>query len=134
MAFRWRADDGPLIMVVGSFLPHQIKKKYRSWTPLTKVSGSAHAFVVFVGFCWFLLCVFLFVCFLFCHYLLPSIQYAISEGSVETARMLKLVSAFTDDLCYKHLMSCAGSVIYVHCKKGMTVQHIRWRVGGNRKR
>ena len=39
MAFRWRADDGPLIVAFGSTLPHQvitIKKRYQSWTPSDK--------------------------------------------------------------------------------------------------
>ena len=34
MSLRWRADDGPLIVVFGSFLPHQTKKK--CWTPSDK--------------------------------------------------------------------------------------------------
>ena len=50
MAFRWRADDGPLIVVFGSFLPHQPKKKkkkkktyvVKDGPPLTQLSGSAH--------------------------------------------------------------------------------------------
>ena len=36
MAFRWRADDGPLLVVFGSSLspsPHQLKK-CQSWTPI----------------------------------------------------------------------------------------------------
>ena len=41
MAFRWRADDGPLLTVFGS--PHQLKKKrWQSWTSSEKKSGSAH--------------------------------------------------------------------------------------------
>ena len=42
MAFRWRSDDGPLLLVFGS--PHQLKNnnKTPSWTPLKKLSGSAH--------------------------------------------------------------------------------------------
>ena len=40
MAFRWRADDGPFIVVFGSFLPSstkkQNKKKRQSWTPSDK--------------------------------------------------------------------------------------------------
>ena len=43
MAFHWRADDGPLIVVFGSSLPSSPNKKNQSWTPpLTKLSGSAH--------------------------------------------------------------------------------------------
>ena len=38
--FRWRADDGPLIVVLGSSLPLQIKKykikRCQSWTPSDK--------------------------------------------------------------------------------------------------
>ena len=46
MAFRWRADDGPLLVVFGS--PHlkkqqQKKKRCQSWNPSEKkTSGSAH--------------------------------------------------------------------------------------------
>ena len=44
MAFRWRSDDGTLKVVFGPIFPHQLKiKGCRSWTPLTKHSGSAHA-------------------------------------------------------------------------------------------
>ena len=50
MAFRWRADDDPLIVVLGSFLPSSKKKKKKKkkknvvkvGPPLTKLSGSAH--------------------------------------------------------------------------------------------
>ena len=46
MAFRWRADDDPLIVVLGSSLPSSTKKTkkklYQNWTPLTELSGSAH--------------------------------------------------------------------------------------------
>ena len=51
MAFRWRAHDGPLIVVLGSFLPSSTKKKKKKTNkknevkvgpPLTKLSGSAH--------------------------------------------------------------------------------------------
>ena len=38
MVFRWWADDGPFIVVFAS----QLKKKCQCWTPLTKLSGSAH--------------------------------------------------------------------------------------------
>ena len=44
-ALRWRADDGPLLVVFGDTLsPHQLfkKKRCQSWTPLTKLSASAH--------------------------------------------------------------------------------------------
>ena len=37
MAFRWRADDGPILVVFGT--THKLKK---SWTPSEKLSGSAH--------------------------------------------------------------------------------------------
>ena len=40
MAFRRRADGGPLIMVFGSFLSSS--KKVKIGPPLTKLSGSAH--------------------------------------------------------------------------------------------
>ena len=44
MAFRWPADDGLLLMVFGSPTPHLLKKKScRGGTPLTRLSGSAHA-------------------------------------------------------------------------------------------
>ena len=43
MAFRWRDDYGPLIVVFGSFIPHQAKKTNKVGPPLTKLSGSAHA-------------------------------------------------------------------------------------------
>ena len=51
--FKWRFTgvDGPLIVVFGSFLPlsnKKGKKRCQSWTPLTKLSGSAH-----VDVCWF---------------------------------------------------------------------------------
>ena len=35
MVFRWRPNDGPLIVVYGSF-SHQLKKRYQSWTPSDK--------------------------------------------------------------------------------------------------
>ena len=46
MAFRWRANDGPLIMVFGSSHPSSTKKRKnkikrcQSWPPLPKFSGS----------------------------------------------------------------------------------------------
>ena len=46
MAFRWRADDGPLLLVFGS--PHQQKeikkqtKKLKVGPPLKNLSESAH--------------------------------------------------------------------------------------------
>ena len=49
MVFRWRAGDGPLIVVLGSPLPlpaKNIKEKknvVKVGPPLTKLSGSAHA-------------------------------------------------------------------------------------------
>ena len=46
MAFRWRADDGPLKMVFGTPSPHQLKTEEKNVKvgppPLTKLSGSAH--------------------------------------------------------------------------------------------
>ena len=39
IAFGWRADDDPLIVVFGSSHPHQLKTKR---CPLPKYSGSAH--------------------------------------------------------------------------------------------
>ena len=43
MAFRWRADHGPLMVVFGSSLPSSTKQCCQSWTPLTKLPGSANA-------------------------------------------------------------------------------------------
>ena len=43
--FRWRANDGPLIVVFGSSLLSSTKKnppKTKVGPPLTKVSGSMH--------------------------------------------------------------------------------------------
>ena len=51
MVFRWRAEDGPLIVVLGSSLPSSTKKKKKKKNivkvgpPLTKLSGSAHAII-----------------------------------------------------------------------------------------
>ena len=46
MAFRWRAQDGPLILVFGIFLLHQTnEKRCQGWTPLAKLSGAAHVVV-----------------------------------------------------------------------------------------
>ena len=43
MAFRWRADDGPLTLVSGSSLPSSNKKNFvKVGPPLTKLPGSAH--------------------------------------------------------------------------------------------
>ena len=43
MAFRWRADDDPLIVVLGCSLPSSNKKNnVKVGPPLTKHSGSAH--------------------------------------------------------------------------------------------
>ena len=45
MAIRWRADDGPLIVVFESSFSHRLKKKvFRVRLPLAKISGSAHAY------------------------------------------------------------------------------------------
>ena len=45
-AFRWRADDDPLIVVLGSSLPSSTKQEKKNVVkvgpPLTKPSGSAH--------------------------------------------------------------------------------------------
>ena len=41
MTPNWRADNGPLLVEFGSSIPSPTKKL--SWTPLTKLSGSAHA-------------------------------------------------------------------------------------------
>ena len=41
MVFRWRADNGPLIVAFGS--PHQLNKNIvKVRPPLTKLSGSVH--------------------------------------------------------------------------------------------
>ena len=44
MAFRWRADDGPLKVGLGSSLPSSTLKTnvVKVGSPLTKLSGSAH--------------------------------------------------------------------------------------------
>ena len=43
MTFRWRPNDGPLILAFGSSLPHKLKKKVvKVGPPLTKFSGSGH--------------------------------------------------------------------------------------------
>ena len=42
MAFRWRADDGPLIVVLASTKKRQKKNVVKVGPPLTKLSGSAH--------------------------------------------------------------------------------------------
>ena len=44
MAFRWRADDGPILAVFGSSLPSLTEEKnaVRVVPPLTTLSGSAH--------------------------------------------------------------------------------------------
>ena len=44
MAFRWRADDDPLIVVLGFSLPSSTKKTVKVGPPLTKLSVSAHVF------------------------------------------------------------------------------------------
>ena len=45
MAFRWRAGDGPLIVVLGPSLPSSTKTKkvIKVGPPLAKLSGSVHA-------------------------------------------------------------------------------------------
>ena len=48
MAFRLQADDGPLIVVFGSYHPSSSKKRCQCWTPLTKLSGSAHGAVPYI--------------------------------------------------------------------------------------
>ena len=50
MAFRWQADDGPVIVVFGSSLPSSTKKKkvIKVGPLLTKLSGSAYAMVLMV--------------------------------------------------------------------------------------
>ena len=44
MAFCWRANDGPPLVVFGSSLsnPHQLEKNVLEGPPLTKLSGSTH--------------------------------------------------------------------------------------------
>ena len=46
MAFHWQANDGPLIMVFGYYLPSSTKKTQKNSVKvgplLTKLSGSAH--------------------------------------------------------------------------------------------
>ena len=42
MAFRWRVDDGPVLVLLGTILPSSTKKVVKFGPPLTKLSGSAH--------------------------------------------------------------------------------------------
>ena len=42
MAFRWRADDGPLLALFSALI-RQKKNVFRNQLPLTKLTGSAHA-------------------------------------------------------------------------------------------
>ena len=54
MAFRWRADDGPLIVVLDSFYSQEQAKKTTQkrchiWAPFDKLSGSAHLFIGYDG-------------------------------------------------------------------------------------
>ena len=52
MAFRWRADDGPLSVLFGSSFPSSKKKLDPEFgTPLAKLSGSAHALHTEITFC-----------------------------------------------------------------------------------
>ena len=44
MAFRWRADDGLLIMVLGSSLPSSIKIRCQRWTLSDKTSWNGTAY------------------------------------------------------------------------------------------
>ena len=49
MASLWQADDGPLIMLLGSTLPSSTKKNLVKFgPPLTKLSGSAHVSVIWI--------------------------------------------------------------------------------------
>ena len=55
LAFRWRADDDPLIVVLRSSLPsstsskkQKTKKNVKIGPPLTKLSGSAHRITLHV--------------------------------------------------------------------------------------
>ena len=43
IAIRWRAHNGPLIVLFGSYLPSSTKNVVKVGQPLTKLSGSAHA-------------------------------------------------------------------------------------------
>ena len=49
MAFRWRVDDGPLLVVIGLSLPHSPKRKKNVRVAvgptLTKLSGFAHVLI-----------------------------------------------------------------------------------------
>ena len=42
MAFRWQADDGPLLVLFGSSLPSQKIQNTKNTLPLAKHSGSTH--------------------------------------------------------------------------------------------
>ena len=60
MAFRWRSDDGPLIVVLFWSFPSLIKLKKVKFGPrLTELSGSAHEakvqYCTIIGLCWVLL-------------------------------------------------------------------------------
>ena len=49
LAIRWRSDVGPHIVLFESFLlSTTIKKTPQSWTPLAKLSGSAHEKITFL--------------------------------------------------------------------------------------
>ena len=43
-AFRWRADDGPLIVVLGSLKKERKTNVFKDRPHLTKLSRSAHAY------------------------------------------------------------------------------------------
>ena len=47
LSFRWRADDGPLLVVFGSSLPHNLKKTLSELGPLWQYFMDAHeAYVI----------------------------------------------------------------------------------------
>ena len=49
MAFRWRADDGPILVAFGSTI-YLNKNVVKVGPPLKKHSGSTHGFIYFVHF------------------------------------------------------------------------------------
>ena len=51
MAFCWRADDGPLIVVFGSYLPSSTKKRSQSRSPSDKTSWIRACNLLFLKSC-----------------------------------------------------------------------------------
>ena len=52
MAFRWRADDGPLLVAIGSSLPHHLKNLFFRFGPLWQKSLDPRMYFYVLGpFC-----------------------------------------------------------------------------------